>query len=224
MELKKKLEQQVENNGEKPIVNPSKEGGENPPQGLPPRKKKQLKEEKTVPRKPKGGSSVAFVVLGIFLLMFGLWYIGGKSKAPSNKEDTLQGLEVNTAKETFSPSQNNEVQSARTGGEVPPVTGQQPQTQDSKSMEQTSSVEQTPTDPKEGSVQTESNEQTDINKAVQTRVIKHKVQTGDTLYKISLKYYHTGRYTDYLAKHNHLKSPSDLTVGKIIEVPEQPLE
>lgn len=55
------------------------------------------------------------------------------------------------------------------------------------------------------------------------RIVKHKVEVGETLYRISLRYYSTGRYADFLGRHNKLKQPSDLVSGTTIEVPFPPV-
>ncbi|MBP1933493.1 hypothetical protein [Ammoniphilus resinae] len=57
---------------------------------------------------------------------------------------------------------------------------------------------------------------------VYTKVMKHKVGVGETLYRISLAYYHTGKFATFLAKHNKLKNPTELVSGSIIEVPFPP--
>ncbi|WP_134698926.1 LysM domain-containing protein [Ammoniphilus sp. YIM 78166] len=55
------------------------------------------------------------------------------------------------------------------------------------------------------------------------RITKHKVEVGETLYRISLRYYSTGKYADFLGRHNKLKQPSDLVSGTTIEVPFPPV-
>jgi len=62
----------------------------------------------------------------------------------------------------------------------------------------------------------------EVQKPVNKQIMKHKVQPGETLYRISIKYYHTGKYADYLTRYNGLGSPSQLVSGTYIRVPYPP--
>lgn len=62
----------------------------------------------------------------------------------------------------------------------------------------------------------------EVQKPVTQQVMKHKVKPGETLYRISIRYYHTGKYASYLTKVNGLRSPSDLVSGTTIKVPYPP--
>ncbi len=61
-----------------------------------------------------------------------------------------------------------------------------------------------------------------VVKPVYKKIIRHKVGVGETLYRISLKYYHTGRYATFLGKHNHIQDPSNLISGTFIKIPFPP--
>ncbi|RXT13866.1 hypothetical protein [Ammoniphilus sp. CFH 90114] len=56
------------------------------------------------------------------------------------------------------------------------------------------------------------------------RMVKHKVEVGETLYRISIKYYASGKHADFLSRHNKLSRPSDLVSGTYIEIPFPPLK
>lgn len=51
------------------------------------------------------------------------------------------------------------------------------------------------------------------------RVLRHRVQKGDTLYKISMMYYGTGKYQFYLARYNGIRQ---LNAGSVLKVPIPP--
>lgn len=53
---------------------------------------------------------------------------------------------------------------------------------------------------------------------------KHTIKNGDTLYELSLRYYDSPKYQDFLAEYNQLDSPDDLKLGMVITVPETPQE
>lgn len=59
-------------------------------------------------------------------------------------------------------------------------------------------------------------------KQVDRKFIRHLVRPGETLYRISVHYYHSGRYSEYLATRNHLNDPANLIAGKTIVVPVPP--
>jgi hypothetical protein len=54
------------------------------------------------------------------------------------------------------------------------------------------------------------------------RVLRHRVQPGDTLFRISMMYYETGKYQTYLARYNHVRNTGNILVGTIIKVPVPP--
>jgi nucleoid-associated protein YgaU len=54
------------------------------------------------------------------------------------------------------------------------------------------------------------------------RVERHTVATGETLYRISMNYYRSGRYTHFLADYNRLEDPASLTAGNTILIPFPP--
>lgn len=49
----------------------------------------------------------------------------------------------------------------------------------------------------------------------------HTVQAGETLYSITMRYYNSKQYMDYLAEYNGIKDPTkDVKVGMNIQIPE----
>jgi LysM repeat protein len=58
--------------------------------------------------------------------------------------------------------------------------------------------------------------------AKKNRVLRHRVQPGDTLYKISVMYYRTGKYQFYLARYNGIRDTGNVLVGSIVKVPLPP--
>ncbi|WLR51977.1 LysM peptidoglycan-binding domain-containing protein [Bacillus tianshenii] len=53
---------------------------------------------------------------------------------------------------------------------------------------------------------------------------EHTVATGDTLYDLSMQYYESPKYQDFLADYNNLDSPDDLELGMVLKVPYPPKE
>lgn len=72
-------------------------------------------------------------------------------------------------------------------------------------------------DKKEISAQLEGNSQTE------EKIIEHKVQSGDSLYKLSLKYYNSSKYQQFLAGFNKLNNSNDLQIGQSIKIPFPPV-
>jgi hypothetical protein len=56
----------------------------------------------------------------------------------------------------------------------------------------------------------------------QKRIIRHRMQPGETLYKISVRYYRTGKYQFYLARYNGIRNINNVYVGSIVKVPIPP--
>ena len=48
---------------------------------------------------------------------------------------------------------------------------------------------------------------------------EYTVQTGDTLYDISNRYYGTGIYFDDIAEYNNIDNPDDIKAGDVIKLP-----
>lgn len=59
-------------------------------------------------------------------------------------------------------------------------------------------------------------------KPVYKKIIRHKVGAGETLYRISVKYYDTGRYAPFLGRYNRIRDPSNLISGTFIKIPFPP--
>jgi len=51
----------------------------------------------------------------------------------------------------------------------------------------------------------------------------HEIKAGENLYRISLKYYHSGEYVNALAKYNGLAEPGDIHVGLKLVIPSKEL-
>lgn len=49
----------------------------------------------------------------------------------------------------------------------------------------------------------------------------HIVQSGENLYRISLKYYQSGEYVEALAKYNGLDNPDQIYVGLQLKIPDK---
>ncbi|WCN36757.1 LysM peptidoglycan-binding domain-containing protein [Aneurinibacillus uraniidurans] len=54
------------------------------------------------------------------------------------------------------------------------------------------------------------------------RVIRHRMQAGETLYKLSVRYYGTGKYQFYLARYNNIHNTQNVFVGSIVKIPMPP--
>jgi cytoskeletal protein RodZ len=51
---------------------------------------------------------------------------------------------------------------------------------------------------------------------------EHIVQPGETLYSITMKYYHSKKYMDYLAEYNGIKDTRNVEAGVKLMIPEKP--
>ncbi|GBF11586.1 LysM domain protein [Tepidibacillus sp. HK-1] len=74
------------------------------------------------------------------------------------------------------------------------------------------------------------NREKDQNEVVQeietkeeTKESIHIVKPGENLYRISLKYYQSGKYVSALAKYNGLKNSDDLYAGFKLKIPDKSL-
>lgn len=52
--------------------------------------------------------------------------------------------------------------------------------------------------------------------------IEHKVKAGDSLYKLSIQYYDSPKYQQFLAGFNNIENSNDLKVGQIVTIPFPP--
>lgn len=55
--------------------------------------------------------------------------------------------------------------------------------------------------------------------AEKPKAIRHRVTAGDTLFKLSRKYYGNGMGVDRIAKRNHLNPNAPLSIGRVIYIP-----
>lgn|GEM_PF-4213327 len=77
---------------------------------------------------------------------------------------------------------------------------------------------------------TPSNEETKENgsgsegrKQVQPKVIaEHVVQPGETFYRITMNYYGSRKYEDYLAEFNQISDKTQIKAGMVLKIPEKP--
>lgn len=51
---------------------------------------------------------------------------------------------------------------------------------------------------------------------------EHEIKGGDSLYKISIQYYHSSKYQQFLADYNHIQNSNNLTLGQTIKIPFPP--
>ena len=54
------------------------------------------------------------------------------------------------------------------------------------------------------------------------RVIRHRVKPGESLYKLSVRYYGTGKYQFYLARYNNIRNSGNVLVGSTVKIPMPP--
>lgn len=58
-----------------------------------------------------------------------------------------------------------------------------------------------------------------IDEKIKSKSEKYTVQSGDTLYDISNRYYGTGIYFDEIADYNGIDDPNDIKAGDEIKIP-----
>lgn len=51
------------------------------------------------------------------------------------------------------------------------------------------------------------------------RLAEHKIQNGETMVKLSFRYYGTKKLWPYIAKYNNIKGANDLAIGQILYIP-----
>jgi|GEM_PF-5252527 len=172
--------------------------------GLPPRKKvhKKRRSAFSLPSMKLGFP----ITLGLLLLVGGVWSLLGQD---------------------FSDNQTTMVDPV-TAPEPKQVVIEEPKEKQTKPLVEAVHLEKTNSEPVHSALQPTAEqpavkESKPVDKPpVYTKIMKHKVGVGETLYRISLAYYKTGKFATFLAKHNKLKNPTDLVSGSIIEVPFPP--
>jgi cytoskeletal protein RodZ len=77
---------------------------------------------------------------------------------------------------------------------------------------------QNPTSPE----QAEESPSPDESSEEPTIIAEHIVQSGETLYSITMKYYHSKKYMDHLAEYNGIKDIRNIETGTKLIIPEKP--
>lgn len=126
-----------------------------------------------------------------------------ESQDPAEKHEVFNGVEVNT--------QPDRVEAAA-------IVDQDKEDKPAPQPQQENTVQPIPEPAEPAPVKEE------VKVPSFDRIAKHKVEAGETLYRISVKYYSSGRYANFLARHNNLNKPSDLISGTYIHVPFPPLK
>ncbi|MED0764982.1 LysM peptidoglycan-binding domain-containing protein [Aneurinibacillus thermoaerophilus] len=156
------------------------------------------------------------------------------SQTPAKKELTsVSGTAVSgTAVSKLEPSQQasqfseklSGMQSSKPLPAAPPNANQAPK---SPSSAKATPVNPSQTPPKAKPVQAKAKVETvHASKSAppykKRRLLRHRVQPGDTLYKISVMYYGTGKYQFYLARYNGIRNTNNVYAGSVIKVPLPP--
>jgi cytoskeletal protein RodZ len=68
----------------------------------------------------------------------------------------------------------------------------------------------------------EESEQSEEPNSGPKKMAEHIVQPGETFYAITMKYYHSKKYMDYLAQYNGIKNIRDVQAGTTLIIPEKP--
>jgi LysM repeat protein len=222
--LRKLVERQ--NEAEQSAIEPQVERPNKIPTGtLPPRS--------TVHRKPPLNLTPYYYIAGVLLLLVigglvFLWYAARSE--PSTAQPQTQSKASETGKQapakdgqtktpsSPAPSPQAKPAPANPGSSQNPA-GSQAQTSGSvkpPAASQTSSAKATA--PQSSAAKPAPVAKKAPAKA-QKRILRHRVQKGDTLYKISVMYYGTGKYQFYLARYNGIQN---LYAGTVLKVPIPP--
>jgi LysM repeat protein len=126
-----------------------------------------------------------------------------KAVQPNLASDTKQASQIEPIKKQASTPPSN-VPKADLNSSTPSAPAASPQSQE-QSEEQTISESTKP-------------------KARSEQMQRHTVVAGETLYRISMNYYRSRRYVDFLARYNHLTDPASLVVGTTILIPFPPVQ
>ncbi|TCS84109.1 LysM peptidoglycan-binding domain-containing protein [Tepidibacillus fermentans] len=183
---------------------------------LPPRSMvhRKVKTKKKIPSKIKKWNSLQIIVfLFIFLIIgtaYGV-YQYGKTKDTIYQRESIHPPILQDSKETEA-NDNQSVDQSE--------LKQEPQSMMNKSTESNPTFEQELNQPQEDSKPVEQNPD-ELKRDTPDQVIIHIVQPGETMFRISLKYYQTGSYADRLAKYNQINNLTKLPAGSTIKIPDK---
>ncbi|MBN6188558.1 LysM peptidoglycan-binding domain-containing protein [Aneurinibacillus sp. BA2021] len=231
--LRRKVEEQTENHAESSdnMHQPAK--GEEPeltPVGtgfLPPRS--------TVHKKPPPLNLTPYYIVGALVLLLlgglGFWWAAAQSESAAVLPQPKAG---ETTKEEAASKPDKPAPKPDKPAPVPPTA--KPSTTQTKPQAQAGTAPAAPKAPavppaskptapaavKQPAAAPVQEKPAQVAKAApshQKRVLRHRVQKGDTLYKISVMYYGTGKYQFYLARYNGIRQ---LNAGTVLKVPIPP--
>lgn len=171
--------------------------------GLPPRNVKHGNKAASKHPKRKWFIGMALVVIVMAAAVVGWYFKGGTSPVlePSEKQ------EVNESQEKTDSDDTDSIPESDDEGPVP----------------EPDSPETVETDEeKKASNQEEDDAPSDSKSGAETRIVTHKVRSGETLYRITMKYYHKKHYVDFLAAYNNLEDPREIYTGQAIKIPMPP--
>lgn len=210
--------------------------------GLPPRSNRIAKRQKTRKKKLFVAGLYLFGAIAIGLIGFELFqasrnmptvqYQAEKDTTIAQVNQSTPALKGNTTSPEPSniPAKPQGINPTETSGST---TGTNPSEPAAKAVQapvqQQAPIQKQPTNQKQSSSQqtvskptnntTQIKAQPVVQQPAKPKLTRHRVVAGDTLFKLSRKYYGNGMGVDRIARQNHLNPEDPLPIGRVIYIP-----
>ncbi|MBO8170657.1 MAG: LysM peptidoglycan-binding domain-containing protein [Bacillaceae bacterium] len=188
---------------------------------LPPRSRKHKSSRSSVP--PALYLLVIFILI-IVLIIIGWWLLREDTEVPVTqpaKQDEMNSEEL-TAKPDLTSSeereQADENEDVRTDEDTEQPIGNNESDPSVTEPPDDNEIQEESSDVSRGEHETDAVSSPSENPG-DTRTIYHRVQKGETLFSITMKYYGSKIYMDKLAEYNHIQDPAQLKAGTVLEIP-----
>lgn len=151
-----------------------------------------------------------FILLPIVIFSAYSYLEEGKGSKTEKVTGDSSGYEVINFEE---PETESTVETKVEEKEITPVEDEQEAIEVQKSISQDAPIESPASEPT-----TFSGQSTDKNVEPAPSVIYHTVKSGENLYRISLKYYHSKAGEDIIRKANNMKG-NEIYLGQVLKIP-----
>lgn len=182
-----------------------------PVAGLPPRSQRLVKKQKERRKKYFQAGLYLFGAVAFGMVGFELSMAGNKSEpAVSYSQPVMTNVDE--------PNKESKTEHAVEPSKIPTTTqpplavAHSTETKESQSKAETRA--EAKTEPKK-----EPKMKAKQQPPAKPEKIRHRVKAGDTLFKLSRKYYGNGMGVDRIARYNHLNPEDPLPIGRVITIP-----
>lgn len=177
---------------------------------LPPRSAVHTKEPLNLVPYYVGGAVTIMLLTGL-----GFWWFVGKSETASTSVATVPQAQAKSVPPAKPPASLPVPTPAKPHTPAPVPTPAKPPTPAPVPIKATESAAATRSEASK-SVQKQA------SASKKKRVIRHRMQAGETLYRLSVRYYGTGKYQFYLARYNNIHNTQNVFVGSVVKIPMPP--